>query len=254
MGKRLWHDPRKRECRLASLTTLTYVGDDLESVTYSEPAARAARPVPRRHRMSPHAAYAACGGAARGAAARCSALSACSDDPNSIAAQAKSGNRQGYISRRRQHRDDRRRPTARSRSRSTGTTLDDKQWSSQDAVGKVVVLNLWASWCPPCETEAPDLKKAAEALAAADKPVAFMGINYRDNPDSGRSTAARWGIPFPSLDDPSGTDHPVPAGQGHLAAHDAGARPHGPDRRAGQRAGDSASTLTGLVDDVLAEQ
>jgi broad specificity phosphatase PhoE len=38
MGKRLWHDPRKRECRLASLTTLTYVGDDLESITYSEPA------------------------------------------------------------------------------------------------------------------------------------------------------------------------------------------------------------------------
>ncbi|QGN58328.1 histidine phosphatase family protein [Nostocoides sp. HKS02] len=39
MGKRLWHDPRKRECRLASLTTLTYLGDDLTSVTYSEPAA-----------------------------------------------------------------------------------------------------------------------------------------------------------------------------------------------------------------------
>ena len=39
MGQRLWHDPRRRECRLASLTTLTYVGDELESVTYSEPAA-----------------------------------------------------------------------------------------------------------------------------------------------------------------------------------------------------------------------
>jgi broad specificity phosphatase PhoE len=39
MGKRLWHDPRKRECRLASLTTLTFEDDDLESITYSEPAA-----------------------------------------------------------------------------------------------------------------------------------------------------------------------------------------------------------------------
>ena len=38
-GRRLWHDPRKRECRLASLTTLTYLGDDLESLTYAEPAA-----------------------------------------------------------------------------------------------------------------------------------------------------------------------------------------------------------------------
>ena len=39
VGKRLWHDPRKRECRLASLTTLTYVGDELESIEYAEPAA-----------------------------------------------------------------------------------------------------------------------------------------------------------------------------------------------------------------------
>lgn len=38
-GERLWHDPRRRECNLASLTTLTYVGDELESVEYSEPAA-----------------------------------------------------------------------------------------------------------------------------------------------------------------------------------------------------------------------
>ena len=37
--QRLWHDPRRRECRLASLTTLAYVGDELESITYSEPAA-----------------------------------------------------------------------------------------------------------------------------------------------------------------------------------------------------------------------
>jgi broad specificity phosphatase PhoE len=37
--RHLWHDPRNRECSLASLTTLTYVGDELESITYSEPAA-----------------------------------------------------------------------------------------------------------------------------------------------------------------------------------------------------------------------
>jgi broad specificity phosphatase PhoE len=38
-GRRLWHDPRKRECSLASLTSLTYEGDELSSITYSEPAA-----------------------------------------------------------------------------------------------------------------------------------------------------------------------------------------------------------------------
>ncbi|ASY33419.1 histidine phosphatase family protein [Streptomyces sp. CLI2509] len=36
--RRLWHDPRKRQCTLASLTTLTYRGDHLVSVGYSEPA------------------------------------------------------------------------------------------------------------------------------------------------------------------------------------------------------------------------
>jgi len=38
-GKRLWHDPRRRQCSLASLTSLTYVGDELTSIDYSEPAA-----------------------------------------------------------------------------------------------------------------------------------------------------------------------------------------------------------------------
>jgi broad specificity phosphatase PhoE len=38
-GKRLWHDPRRRECSLASLTSLTYVGDELASMDYCEPAA-----------------------------------------------------------------------------------------------------------------------------------------------------------------------------------------------------------------------
>ncbi|MEQ4208055.1 histidine phosphatase family protein [Actinopolymorpha sp. B9G3] len=38
-GRRLWHDPRKRQCTLASLTTFTYDADRLVSVDYSEPAA-----------------------------------------------------------------------------------------------------------------------------------------------------------------------------------------------------------------------
>ncbi|MDH6698582.1 histidine phosphatase family protein [Streptomyces sp. MAA16] len=36
--RRLWHDPRKRQCTLASLTTFTYEGDRIVSVGYSEPA------------------------------------------------------------------------------------------------------------------------------------------------------------------------------------------------------------------------
>ena len=37
--RRLWHDPRKRECSLASLTSFEFEGDRLAAVTYSEPAA-----------------------------------------------------------------------------------------------------------------------------------------------------------------------------------------------------------------------
>ncbi len=41
-GARLWHDPRKRECALASLTSLLFEEDELVSITYSEPAAELA--------------------------------------------------------------------------------------------------------------------------------------------------------------------------------------------------------------------
>jgi broad specificity phosphatase PhoE len=37
--RRLWHDPRRRECSLASLTSFEYDGDRLTAVVYSEPAA-----------------------------------------------------------------------------------------------------------------------------------------------------------------------------------------------------------------------
>ena len=38
-GRHLWHDPRRRECALASVTSLTYVDDEVEIVGYAEPAA-----------------------------------------------------------------------------------------------------------------------------------------------------------------------------------------------------------------------
>lgn len=38
-GRRLWHDPRRRQCSLASLTSLTYDGDTLTGISYREPAA-----------------------------------------------------------------------------------------------------------------------------------------------------------------------------------------------------------------------
>jgi broad specificity phosphatase PhoE len=37
-NRRLWHDPRSRQCTLASVTSLTYQGDDLVAITYTEPS------------------------------------------------------------------------------------------------------------------------------------------------------------------------------------------------------------------------
>jgi hypothetical protein len=40
-GRPLWHDPRRRQCALGSVTSLTYRGDVLTSVSYAEPSGSA---------------------------------------------------------------------------------------------------------------------------------------------------------------------------------------------------------------------
>jgi len=42
-GRRLWHRPDRRQCGLASLTSITWDGEDIVTVTYSEPAGAASR-------------------------------------------------------------------------------------------------------------------------------------------------------------------------------------------------------------------
>ena len=179
-------------------------------------------------------------------------LAGCSDDPNSIAAQAKSGNRQGYVS------GDGTVETIAAAKRNkpivlSGKTLDGRSWSVADQDDKVVVLNVWASWCPPCEKEAPELKDAADTIAAAGKPVVFMGINTRDNPASARATAKRQGIPYPSLDDQEGRMILALQGKAPTPPVTLVLDPSG--RIAARVVGEvTSSTLTGLVDDVLAEK
>ena len=48
-----------------------------------------------------------------------------------------------------------------------------------DLRGRVVVLNFWASWCVPCEEEAPDLEAAWRAYQ--DRGVVFLGVDWSDN-------------------------------------------------------------------------
>jgi cytochrome c biogenesis protein CcmG, thiol:disulfide interchange protein DsbE len=60
--------------------------------------------------------------------------------------------------------------------------------------GEVTVLNVWASWCVPCRTEAPLLIRLA-----ADKRIRVVGINQKDATDDARRFLARYGNPFAAI-------------------------------------------------------
>ncbi|MEU8761129.1 TlpA disulfide reductase family protein [Streptomyces sp. NPDC048659] len=84
-----------------------------------------------------------------------------------------------------------------------GETLEGKRLDVAGLKGKVVVLNVWGSWCPPCRAEAPHFAKVAKELKP--KGVEFVGINTRDpNKQPALAFEADYGVPYPSLYDPAG--------------------------------------------------
>jgi thiol-disulfide isomerase/thioredoxin len=85
----------------------------------------------------------------------------------------------------------------------SGTTLAGKHTSLSDYRGKVVVVNVWGSWCPPCRAEAPTLARAARDLSK--KGVVFLGINSRNPEQAGpQAFERRYKIPYDSIYDPDG--------------------------------------------------
>jgi len=84
-----------------------------------------------------------------------------------------------------------------------GTTLDGDQVSLAQYAGKVVVINVWGSWCPPCRQEADDLAKAANDLMPTG--VVFLGINTRDTSKANALAFQRSRkVPYASIYDPGG--------------------------------------------------
>lgn len=133
-----------------------------------------------------------------------------------------------------------------------GTTLTGDLLELSGLRNRVVVLNVWGSWCPPCREEAPVLAKVSKEYA--DRGVSFVGINVRDNRAAAVAFERRYGITYPSIEDQGGRvllalNQYIPANavpvtlvldrQGRVAARVLGAV--------------EESTLTALLDTVLGE-
>ena len=180
------------------------------------------------------------------------ALGACASDPNSIAAQAQAGDRKGYLS------GDgsveqipvNRRGEA---LKLSGTTLEGAAWALTSVpANRVVVVNVWGSWCGPCVAEAPDLQKAWSTFQTKGTAVQFIGLDFKEGADSGRAFQRRYGITYPSLTFDGGT--PVQALQGQAPAVPTTLVLDGSRRIAARVLGKTdAPTLAALVADVLRE-
>jgi thiol-disulfide isomerase/thioredoxin len=85
----------------------------------------------------------------------------------------------------------------------SGPALGSNQTISiQDYRGKVVVINVWGSWCPPCRKEAPDLQAASVETKDAAQ---FVGITSKDyDPAPAEAFVRSFKITYPSIYDPTG--------------------------------------------------
>jgi thiol-disulfide isomerase/thioredoxin len=134
-----------------------------------------------------------------------------------------------------------------------GRTLDGGSFDVADHRGDVVVVNFWASWCPPCIAEAPGLQRVWAAYRS--RGVQVVGVDVGDNRAAAQAHERRFGVTYPSIEDPAG--RVLLAFRGTLSPS---SRPStlvldGNGRVAARVLGKvDPATLRGLLDDVLAEK
>lgn len=81
-------------------------------------------------------------------------------------------------------------------------TLDGGQQRLSDLQGQPVLLNFWASWCPPCREEMPAIVEQYEGLK--DQGLVVVGVNLQEPDTKIEEFAADYGIAFPIVIDRSG--------------------------------------------------
>lgn len=84
----------------------------------------------------------------------------------------------------------------------TLTLFDGKTVSLSDYRGKVVFLNFWASWCPPCRAEARDLEAAWQKFK--DQDIVFLGIDIQDTEKDALAFLREFNVTYPNGRDASG--------------------------------------------------
>jgi peroxiredoxin len=80
--------------------------------------------------------------------------------------------------------------------------IDGNRYKLSDLRGKVVIVNFWATWCPPCRQEMPSMQRAWEQLR--EERILMLAINVGEDEDSVFMFTADTPIEFPLLLDPDG--------------------------------------------------
>lgn len=84
----------------------------------------------------------------------------------------------------------------------SGTTLDGEPLDIASWKGAPIVVNLWASWCGPCRTEARALESVFQQFK--DQNVKFLGLNTRDGLEAAKAFNKRFETGYPSIQDKDG--------------------------------------------------
>jgi cytochrome c biogenesis protein CcmG, thiol:disulfide interchange protein DsbE len=80
-------------------------------------------------------------------------------------------------------------------------TLKGQQEHLSDLRGRVVLLNFWASWCPPCVDETPALNQLQKRIQPLGGTI--LGVSVDDDPSAYDKFLEQYNVDFPTFRDPS---------------------------------------------------